>query len=446
MMTGTALRLSSRAGERSDRESWARSWAHTAAPLRKRLTLTGPAFVAAVAYVDPGNVATNLTAGARYGYLLIWVLVAATVMAGLVQYLSAKLGVVTGRSLPELVRDRLGSRMRIAFWLQAESVALATDLAEVVGGAIALGLLFGLPLPIGGLITGLVSMVLLAGTGTSRQRRFERVVVGLLSIVTVGFVAGLFIRPPDGSAVAGGLVPHFEGGNSVLLAAGMFGATVMPHAVYLHSAASRDRFGRVGDPDRFSEQFGSTGSRRVADLLRATRLDVCLAMILAGGVNVAMLLLAATALHGVAGTDTIEGAHAALSVLAPAVGLAFAIGLLASGLASTSVGCYAGSVILEGIFGVRIPLLVRRAITLVPALFILAVGTDPTSALVLSQAILSFGIPLALIPLVVLTADRGTMGRLASTRPVTVAASVVAIVAVALNVTLIGLLVGDAIG
>ena len=361
--------------------------------------LLGPAFVAAIAYVDPGNVAANLTAGARYGYLLLWVLVAANVMAVLVQYQSAKLGLVTGRSLPGVLGDRLRRGPRLAFWAQAEIVAAATDVAEVVGGAIALHLLFGVPLPVGGLIVGVASMVLLATQDRYGQRRFEGVVVALLAVITVGFLVGLLVSPPDAGGVLGGLVPRFAGTDSVLLAASMLGATVMPHAIYVHSALVRDRHGRAPE--------GS--GRRL--LLRATRWDVGVALVVAGAVNIGLLLLAAAGLQGTEGTDTIEGAHAAIvSALGPAVGLAFAVGLLASGLASTSVGAYAGATIMEGLLHRRVPLLLRRVVTLIPAIVLLAVGADPTWTLVLSQVVLSFGIPFALVPLVVLGRDRGLMG------------------------------------
>ena len=364
-----------------------------------RLGLLGPAFVAAVAYVDPGNVATNLQAGARYGYLLVWVLVVATASAGVVQFLSAKLGVATGASLPELVGRRLGRPARISYWLQAEGVAMATDLAEVIGGAIALALLFDVPLVLGGFIAGVVSLGMLSVQNRRGQRPFERVITGFLLIIAIGFLAGLFVAPPSAADVAAGLIPRFDGLDSVLLATAMLGATVMPHVVYLHSALSRDRFGKVAP--------GPTRRR----LLSATRTDVFFAMILAGTVNIAMLLLAASALRGQEGVDTIEGAHAAVTdSLGPAVGTLFAVGLLASGLASTSVGCYAGSVIMEGLIRIRVHLLVRRVITLIPALIVLAIGADPTTVLIISQVVLSFGLPFVLIPLLRLTSDRSLMG------------------------------------
>ncbi|GIG35928.1 Nramp family divalent metal transporter [Cellulomonas pakistanensis] len=393
------------------------------------LPLLGPAFVAAIAYVDPGNVAANLTAGARYGYLLLWVLVAANVMAVLVQYQSAKLGIVTGDSLPGVLGRRLGKRSRLAYWAQAEVVAAATDIAEVVGGAIALHLLFGLPLVLGGVIVGVVSMLLLATQNRYGQRRFETVVVGLLLVIVVGFLCGLVLGPPDPGQMLGGLVPRFAGTDSVLLAASMLGATVMPHAIYVHSALSRDRFGSVPNE----------AARR--GLLRATKWDVGAALTIAGTVNIGLLLLAAANLRGVEGTDTIEGAHAAISdALGPVVGVVFAIGLLASGLASTSVGCYAGAAIMEGLIHKRIPLLARRAITLVPALVLLAVGADPTWTLVVSQVVLSFGIPFAVIPLVRLNRDRGLMGSHANGPRLQVVLVVVVALVVALNLALLGLL------
>ncbi|MEV6871962.1 Nramp family divalent metal transporter [Amycolatopsis sp. NPDC051128] len=393
--------------------------------LRTGSALLGPAFVAAIAYVDPGNVASNISAGARYGYLLVWVIVAANLMAVLVQYLSAKLGLVSGMSLPEALRARLSRPARLAYWLQAEVVAIATDLAEVVGGAIALNLLFDLPLIVGGVITGAVSLTLLAVQDRGGQRTFERVVTGLLLVIAVGFLASLFVEPPSVAETIGGLVPRFDGAGSILIAAAMLGATVMPHAVYLHSGLVRDRHGR---PD--------AGRRR--RLLRATRADVGLAMLLAGAVNLGMLLLAATNLQGQEGVDSIAGAHSAVSLaLGPGIALMFAIGLLASGLASTSVGAYAGAMIMQGLLHKRIPLVVRRLVTLIPAIVVLALGADPSAALVVSQVVLSFGIPFALVPLIRLTADRDLMGADTNRRLTTAAAYVVAAVIITLNLVLI---------
>jgi manganese transport protein len=356
--------------------------------------LWGPAFVASVAYVDPGNVAANLTSGSQFGYRLVWVLVAANLVAMLVQYLSAKLGLVTGRSLPELLGARLRRWPRWLFLAQAEIVAIATDLAEVIGGALALKILFDLPLVIGGIIVGLVSLGLLLVQSARGEKTFEHVIIALLIIIAVGFVAGLFVVHVDWLAAADGLIPSFDGRQSVLLAASMLGATVMPHAIYAHSALEIDRHGQVPD-------------NQVRSILKGTRLETAVAMVFAGAVNIAMLVLAAAALPGVAGTDSIIGAHNAIAdQLGPAVGVLFAIGLLASGLASTSVGAYAGVTIIEGLVRVKVPIVVMRLITLVPALVILGVGVDPTWALVISQVVLSVGIPFALIPLVWLGRDR----------------------------------------
>ncbi|MGO4785006.1 Nramp family divalent metal transporter [Cryobacterium sp. W22_MBD10_FK3] len=391
------------------------------------LWLLGPALVAGVAYLDPGNVASNMTAGARYGYLLVWVVVAGNLMAWLIQYLSAKLGIVTGTSLPEVlgVRMRRPTARRL-YWIQAELVAMATDLAEIIGGAVALNLLFGLPLLAGGVITGVISMIVLTVQTRRGPRVFERVIVALLLIITVGFSAGVFFAPPDAGGVIDGLVPRFQGADSVLLAASILGATIMPHAIYAHSALTRDRF---------PMQEGPAATRR---LLWATKWDVTIAMAIAGTVNLAILLLAASALQGVPGTDSLEGAYAALqSTLGPVVATVFAIGLLASGLASTSVGAYAGAEIMHGLIKVRVPLLLRRLVTLIPALLILGVGFDPTQALVLSQVVLSFGIPFALIPLVWLTAQKGLLGDFANRWFTTAAGVIAAVLLVTLNAVLL---------
>ncbi|MGG5171697.1 Nramp family divalent metal transporter [Pseudarthrobacter sp. J1738] len=401
---------------------------------RALLGLLGPAFVAAIAYVDPGNVAANLTAGAKYGYLLVWVLVAANVMAMLIQYQSAKLGIVTGKSLPELLGERLPQTARRAYWLQAELVAAATDIAEVVGGALALWLLFGIPLPLGACIVGVISMILLLAQGNNRQRSFELIIVFLLAIVTVGFLTGLVFSPPDAGGVVAGLIPRFAGPDTVLLAASMLGATVMPHAIYVHSALSRDRH-------RPSPHV-HVPPVAVARLLTATRVDVLAALALAGVVNIGMLLLAASTLGGQDGTDSIPGAHAAIvASLGPVVGVIFAVGLLVSGLASTSVGCYAGATIMAGLLKIRIPLLARRVATLLPAIVLLALGVDPTWALVLSQVVLSFGIPFVLIPLIRLTGNAEIMGKFVDRWPLRIAAMTSAALVVGLNGVLLWLTV-----
>jgi len=410
----------------------------------RSLWLLGPALVAGVAYLDPGNVASNMTAGAQYGYLLVWVVLAGNVMAWLIQYLSAKLGVVTGQSLPEVLGSRLRHPWaRRAYWLQAELVAMATDLAEVIGGAVALYLLFDIPLLLGGVITGAVSMILLAVQSRRGARPFEFVIIGLMVIITVGFVAGVFVAPPDPAGVVSGLVPRFEGTGSVLLAASILGATIMPHAIYAHSSLTRDRFGAT--TAHAGDEAVRTETSRIRRLLTATRWDVSIAMVIAGSVNLGILLLAAANLAGVEGTDSLEGAHAALAAgLGPVVATFFAVGLLASGLASTSVGAYAGAEIMHGLLHVRIPLLARRLVTLIPALVILGIGVDPTLALVLSQVVLSFGIPFALIPLVALTAQRRTLGPWANRVWTTAAGIVASVLLIALNAALLWLVLSGA--
>jgi manganese transport protein len=402
----------------------------TQASLKTSWYLLGPAFVAAIAYVDPGNVAANVSSGAQFGYLLLWVIVVANVLAGLVQYLSAKLGLVTGRSLPEEIGKRMSRPLRLAFWVQAELVAMATDVAEVIGGAIALHLLFGLPLLIGGVITGVVSLLLLAIKDRRGQLLFERVITGLLLVIAIGFAASFFVATPPPDDVIGGLVPRFRGTESVLLAAAILGATIMPHAVYLHSGLALDRHGHpeVGE-----------GRRR---LLRVTRMDVMLAMAVAGTVNAAMLLVAAINLQGRGGTGSIEGAYTAIyDTLGATIAVLFAIGLLASGLASASVGAYAGAMIMQGLLQRSIPMLARRLITLCPAVAILAAGFDPTRTLVLSQVVLSFGIPFAVLPLVRLTSNRKLMGSDTNHPVTTVVGWAVGLMVSLLNVMLIYLTV-----
>ena len=402
----------------------------TQTSLKASWYLLGPAFVAAIAYVDPGNVAANVSSGAQFGYLLLWVIVVANALAGLVQYLSAKLGLVTGRSLPAAIGKQMSRPVRLVYWVQAELVAIATDMAEIIGGAIALRILFGLPLLLGGIITGVVSLLLLTIQDRRGQIIFERVVTGLLLVIAVGFAASFFVKTPPPDAVMGGLVPRFRGTESVLLAAAILGATVMPHAVYMHSGLVLDRHGHPAEGPH----------RRL--LLRVTRLDVVLAMAVAGTVNAAMLLVAAINLQDRGMSASIEGAYSAIhNTLGATIAVLFAIGLLASGLASSSVGAYAGAMIMQGLLHRSVPMLVRRLITVCPALAILAIGFDPTRALVLSQVVLSFGIPFAVLPLVRLTSNRELMGNDANSTVTTVIGWAVGIMISLLNVVLIWLTV-----
>jgi manganese transport protein len=394
--------------------------------IRGALPLLGPAFVAAVAYVDPGNFATNIPAGAKHGYTLIWVVLAANLIAMLVQTLSAKLGIATGRNLPELCRETLPRPASWALWAQAEVVAMATDLAEFVGAAIGLNLLFGVPLFVAGLMTAVVAFAILALQGRG-YRRFEVAIVGLLGLVVAGFLYDTLRIGPSASGVVHGLVPHFGGGDGLLLATGILGATVMPHVIYLHSALVQDRI----EP---------RDARERRQIFRFQRIDVVIALGIAGAVNLAMLAISARLFHGAAGpaVDSIERAHHALRTLVdPAAALALALALIASGFASSSVGTYAGQIVMQGFIARTIPLVVRRLVTMAPALAVLAIGLDPTRALVISQVVLSFGIPFALIPLVALTSRRDVMGELVNRRATTVAATVVAALIVALNVFLL---------
>jgi len=389
--------------------------------LRGVVALLGPAFVAAVAYVDPGNFATNFSAGARFGYSLVWVILLANLMAMLVQYLSAKVGVATGRDLPELCRDHLPRAVSLGLWVQAELVAMATDLAEFVGAAIGLNLLFRLPLLAAGLITAVVAFGILAMEQRG-YRHFELAIAALLGLVLLGFAYDLVTVGASPAEVGHGLVPAVGGGR-LLLTVGIIGATVMPHVVYLHSALTKSRVPCRSDAERLR-------------VLRFQRLDVVIALGAAGLVNLAMLFVAASLARqpGGAGGGTIPGAHDALGRLAGGgAALAFAVALLASGLSSSSVGTYAGQVVMQGFLGRRIPLFVRRGLTMLPALIVLGAGLPPTASLVISQVVLSFGIPFALVPLVLLTRRADVMGPLVNQRATSAAAVGVTAVIVLLN-------------
>jgi manganese transport protein len=394
--------------------------------LRGTLALLGPAFVACIAYVDPGNFATNIAAGSKYGYLLLWVILAANLMAMLIQNLSAKIGIATGSSLPELCREHFPRGVAMGLWVQAELIAMATDLAEFVGAAIALNLLFGVPLFSAGLLTAVVAFGILA-LQTRGYRRFELVVAGMLGVILLGFLYDTLRIGADAGGVAKGFLPGFAGTDSILLATGILGATVMPHVIYLHSALTQRRVPTRDDGER----------RR---LLRFTRIDVTIAMTIAGVVNMSMLVIAASLFHGSGrtGVDTIAGAHAGFGALAGSqAALAFGLALLASGFASSSVGTYAGQVVMQGFIQRTIPLALRRLVTMMPALIVLAIGLDPTRSLVLSQVVLSFGIPFALVPLVMLTRRRDVMGALVNRRLTTIVGAVVAGLIVALNAFLL---------
>ena len=367
--------------------------------VRATLAMLGPAFVASVAYVDPGNFATNVAGGAKFGYLLLWVVLVANLIAMLIQYLSAKLGIVTDRNLAENVRAHYPRPLAWGMWVQAEIIAMSTDVAEFLGAAIGLNLLFGVPLLAAGLITGVIAFAIL-GLQARGFRSFELAITALLGIIFGGFVYETLHIGPSVHGSLKGLIPGLSGASSLYLAVGIIGATVMPHVIYLHSALTNGRVAVRNDAER----------RRV---LRFERLDVVIALGLAGLVNMAMLAMAAKLFHtpALAGIATIQGAHAQIGhLVGGAAALAFAVALLASGASSSSVGTYAGQIVMVGFINVRIPLVLRRAVTMLPALAVLAIGLNPTSTLILSQVVLSFGIPFALIPLVILTSRRDVMG------------------------------------
>jgi manganese transport protein len=394
--------------------------------LRGGLVLLGPAFVTAVAYTDPGNFATNFSAGARFGYVLVWVVVVANVMAMLVQYQSAKVGVATGHDLPELCREYFPRPVSLGLWVQAELVAMATDLAEFVGAAVGLNLLFGVPLFPAGAITAVVAFVILA-LEQRGHRRFELAIAALLGIVLLGFAYDLVTVGASPGDVASGLVPHFSGWDSVTLAAGIVGATVMPHVVYLHSALTKRRVGCRDDAER-------------RELMRFQRLDVFAALGVAGLINLAMIIVAASLFHqaGFTGVDSLAAAHVGLGRLAGGgAALAFAIALLASGLSSSSVGTYAGQVVMQGFIHRSIPLYLRRGLTMLPALVVLGAGLSTTQSLIFSQVMLSFGIPFALVPLTMVTRRADIMGSLVNRRITTLAMSAVAATITLLNVFLL---------
>jgi manganese transport protein len=389
-----------------------------------------------VAYVDPGNFATNFEAGARYGYQLVWVIVVANAMAMLVQYLSAKTGVATGRDLPELCREYLPRPVSRGLWVQAELVAMATDLAEFVGAAVGLNLLFGVPLFPAGLMTAVIAFGILA-LEQRGYRRFELAIAGLLALVFLGFAYDLVTVGASVRGTLSGLLPIFPDSSSVLLAAGIIGATVMPHVVYLHSALTKNRIAVRDDAER-------------REVMRFQRLDVYAGLGAAGLINLCMLVIAASLFSaesgstGHSGVDSIEAAHAGLGdLVGGGAALAFAVALLASGLSSSSVGTYAGQVVMQGFIRRRIPIFLRRALTMLPALVVLGLGLPTTGSLVASQVVLSFGIPFALVPMVLLTRRVDVMGALVNRRVTTLAASLIAALVIVLNVYLIvDLLVG----
>jgi len=394
---------------------------------RRVLPFMGPAFVASVAYVDPGNFATNIQGGAEYGYLLLWVIVASNLMAMLIQSLSAKLGIATGRNLAELCRDEFPRPVVWGMWIVSELVAMATDLAEFLGAALGFYLLLGIPLLPAALITAVVTFAIL-GLERYGFRPLEAVITALVGVIATSYIVETLLETPDWGTIARSAVtPQFAGTESVLLAVGILGATVMPHVIFLHSSLTQHRV-----------HPGNEAESRL--LYRFQLVDVTIAMGLAGLINAAMLIMAAATFHagGMTHVASIEEAHRTLTpLLGGLASTVFAISLLASGLSSSTVGTMAGQVIMQGFLHWHVPLLVRRGVTMVPALLVIGLGFDPTRTLVISQVVLSFGIPFALIPLVMFTRRRDMMGVLVNRRSTTVLVTVVAALIVGLNLFLL---------
>ncbi len=383
----------------------------------------GPAFVASVAYVDPGNFATNIDGGAKFGYTLIWVVVVSNVMAMLVQMLSAKLGIATGHNLAELCRIHFHPALVWTMWVIMEFVAIATDVAEFLGAALGFSLLFGFPLWVSGIPTIIVTFLILALQARG-FRPLEAVISGMMSVIALCYVAEIFLSRPDWGTVAYAVaVPRFAGPESVLLATGILGATIMPHVIFLHSSLTQGRIS-VHDPKL----------RR--GLLAFEVIDVAIAMVVAGLVNAAMLLMAASTFHGtrIGQVGSLQDAYRTLQpLLGPAAGWIFGISLLVSGLASTTVGTMAGQVIMQGFIERNIPIWVRRFITILPSMVIVCLGWDPTRVLVISQVVLSFGLPFALIPVILFTRSRAIMRDLVNRPLTTLAGWAIAVLVIALN-------------
>jgi manganese transport protein len=391
------------------------------------LPFLGPAFIACVAYIDPGNFATNIAGGSKFGYRLVWVIVAANLMAMLIQTLSAKLGIATGRNLPEVCRERFSRKTSIGLWIQAEFIAMATDLAEFLGAALGIQLLLGIPLFPAAVITGVITLLIL-GLQRYGFRPFEAVITAFVFVIGICYLGELyFAHPPLGTVAKHAVVPEFAGNESVLLAVGIIGATVMPHVIYLHSALTQQRIVPRNDEEAKS-------------LFRYTRIDVLIAMVIAGLINISMLVVAATVFYGsgLLNVDSLEGAHRTLEpILGGASSVLFALALTASGLSSATVGTLSGQVVMQGFIERQIPLFVRRIVTMIPAFVVIALGLNPSRTLVLSQVVLSFGIPFALIPLVIFTSRRDVMGVLVNRRMTIVAAILVAALISGLNVFLL---------
>ncbi len=394
--------------------------------IKKLLPFLGPAFIAAVAYIDPGNYATNIAAGSKYGYTLLWVIFVSNLMAVLIQTMSAKLGIATGKNLPEVCRDQFSQKTSILLWIQAEIVIMATDLAEFIGAALGLYLLFGLPLITSAIIAAIGSFAILE-IQSRGIRSLEAVITGMIFVVVIAFGVQVFFAKPDTTAVLSGLfTPQFKNVDSVLLSAGMLGATVMPHAIYLHSALTQRRIVGKNEMERkkiFHFEF----------------IDIIIAMLIAGGINASMLIVSAALFHknGLHVEDLDVAFHQFGALLGPSVAIFFGIGLLSAGLSSSTVGTMTGDVVMQGFIGRRIKLYLRRIITIVPPLIIIMIGVNPSKALVMSQVVLSFGISFALVPLILFTSNKSIMGNLVNRQITTIIAWIIAGIIIGLNLFLL---------
>jgi manganese transport protein len=391
------------------------------------LPFLGPAFIAAVAYIDPGNFATNIAGGSKFGYTLVWVIVASNLMAMLIQTLSAKLGIATGKNLPEVCREEFSPRTSFLLWVQAEGIAMATDLAEFLGAALGFHLLFGIGLFPAAVLTGFAAFAIL-GLQRFGFRPLEATIAAIVFVIGGCYVVELFYaNPPLLTVAKHAVIPQFQGSESVLLAVGILGATVMPHVIYLHSALTQSRIVPGSDDE-------------ARQLVRYTKIDVIIAMTIAGLINMAMLVMAASTFFqtGHKNVDSIEGAHKTLEpLLGSAASTLFAIALIGSGLSSSAVGTLAGQVVMQGFIRRQIPIVVRRLVTMAPAFVVIGIGLDPSRTLVISQVVLSFGIPFALVPLVLFTSRRRIMGVLVNHRGTSLAAAAVASLIISLNVFLL---------
>ncbi|EEZ39610.1 Nramp family divalent metal transporter [Photobacterium damselae] len=391
----------------------------TISKFKRKLLLLGPAFIAAIGYIDPGNFATNIESGSSYGYQLLWVVLWANLMAMLIQYLSAKLGIVTGKNLAEHLRDHLPKWAIGPYWVQAEIIAIATDLAEFIGAAVGFQLVFGISLMEGAIITAVASILILM-LNKRGQKPLEAVIGSLLMLVAVIYVVELFYAGPSSSELSKGLIiPSFNSAHEIYLAAGILGATVMPHVIYLHSAL-------------FKNSYGEKTETR----LRSTKVDVLIAMVIAGFVNIAIVAMAAAVFH-YSGNQHVAEIETAYMTLTPLVGkaasLLFGISLIASGLSSTVVGTMAGQVVMQGFVHFKIPMWVRRSVTMIPSFIVIGLGLDTTQILVMSQVVLSFGIALAIIPLLMFTNSERLMGEFKNTKTVNILGVVIVTLVLALN-------------